>query len=65
MTEPALEKTWRPTAFGRVAYVETGRPDAPPLLFVHGIPTSASSSPCTSVRAGAVRRARAGPGARR
>lgn len=28
------------TSFGSIAYVEAGDPSAPPVLFVHGIPTS-------------------------
>ncbi len=28
------------TSFGRIAYLETGPADRPPVLFVHGIPTS-------------------------
>jgi pimeloyl-ACP methyl ester carboxylesterase len=40
MSKPALEKKMLTTSFGRIAYLETGSADKPPLLFVHGIPTS-------------------------
>lgn len=37
---PALPKRFVETRFGRVALLEAGRVDRPPVLFVHGIPTS-------------------------
>lgn len=40
MISPAIEKTMIETSFGRIAYLETGGDAKPPLLFVHGIPTS-------------------------
>ncbi len=40
MTEPALPKQFVDTSFGRIAFLEAGPPDRPPVLFVHGIPTS-------------------------
>lgn len=36
----AIEKKFVRTTYGEVAYLETGRAGAPPVLFVHGIPTS-------------------------
>jgi pimeloyl-ACP methyl ester carboxylesterase len=40
MTTPAIEKKLVPTSFGDIAYLETGAAGKPPVLFVHGIPTS-------------------------
>ena len=40
MTTPLAPKRFVRTSFGRIAYLETGAADAPPVLFVHGIPTS-------------------------
>jgi pimeloyl-ACP methyl ester carboxylesterase len=40
MNEPAIEKKHISTSFGTIAYVETGRATRPPVLFIHGIPTS-------------------------
>ncbi len=40
MTEPAIEKSFLSTSFGNIAYLETGAAGKPPVLFVHGIPTS-------------------------
>ena len=40
MTDPALEKKFAPLSFGDIAYLEAGSADRPPLLLVHGIPTS-------------------------
>ena len=37
---PAEEKKRLATAFGEVAYLEAGASSAPPVLFIHGIPTS-------------------------
>jgi len=36
----ALEKKFARTSFGNIAYLETGADSRPPVLFVHGIPTS-------------------------
>ena len=40
MSRPMLEKKFRATSFGNVAYLESGPDTGPPVLFVHGIPTS-------------------------
>ena len=40
MMKPALPKKTVRTRFGDVAYLETGDSSKPPVLFVHGIPTS-------------------------
>ena len=40
MTASAIEKRFVETSFGRVATVEVGAASKPPVLFVHGIPTS-------------------------
>lgn len=40
MNSPAVKKTMIDTSVGRIAYLETGSAAKPPLLFVHGIPTS-------------------------
>ena len=40
MTQPAIEKSFVRTSFGNIAYLETGSAGKPPVLFVHGIPTS-------------------------
>ncbi len=40
MTESMAPKRFLPTSFGNIAYYETGSAAAPPVLFVHGIPTS-------------------------
>ena len=36
----ASDKTFVSTSFGRIAVIQAGDPAAPPVLFVHGIPTS-------------------------
>lgn len=36
----AIEKAFVATSFGNIAYLEVGKATKPPLLFVHGIPTS-------------------------
>lgn len=40
MRAPAIPKKSVDTPFGRIAYLEAGPPTAPPVLLVHGIPTS-------------------------
>lgn len=40
MSESPLRKQYVDTSFGKIAYLETGSPAKPPVLFVHGIPTS-------------------------
>lgn len=35
-----LRKKFQETLFGNIAYLEAGDPKSPPVLFVHGIPTS-------------------------
>ena len=40
MRKPAIEKKFIHTSFGEIAYLETGLNRNPPVLFVHGIPTS-------------------------
>lgn len=35
-----LKKQFLSTSFGEIAYLETGKAEKPPVLFVHGIPTS-------------------------
>ncbi len=40
MSSPALDKKFVSTSFGDIAYLETGSSEKPPVLFVHGIPTS-------------------------
>ncbi len=40
MNELTIRKQFCDTSFGRTAYIEAGPADAPPVLFVHGIPTS-------------------------
>ena len=40
MTDPVLEKKFVKTSFGNIAYLEAGDGARPPVLFVHGIPTS-------------------------
>jgi len=40
MTEPAIEKSFVRVSYGNIAYLETGAAGKPPVLFVHGIPTS-------------------------
>jgi len=37
---PAIPKNRLDTPFGRIAYLEAGKEDTPPVLLVHGIPTS-------------------------
>ncbi len=37
---PAIEKKRIRVSYGNIAYLETGSKDKPPVLFVHGIPTS-------------------------
>ncbi len=37
---PAIEKKRIRTSFGRIAYLEAGSPEKPPVLLIHGIPTS-------------------------
>lgn len=39
---PRIEKQWIPTSFGEIAYLEAGPREAPPVLLIHGIPTSSS-----------------------
>jgi len=38
--KPAIEKKRIHVSYGNIAYLETGSKDKPPVLFVHGIPTS-------------------------
>ena len=40
MTHPLIEKRFVDTRKGRIAYLQAGDPSLPPVLFVHGIPTS-------------------------
>ncbi|MFH2008577.1 MAG: alpha/beta hydrolase [bacterium] len=40
MTTPSLPKKYAELSCGRIAYLEVGGADKPPVLFVHGIPTS-------------------------
>lgn len=40
MSKNNLEKKFVDTSFGRIAYLESGNSDKPPVLFIHGIPTS-------------------------
>ena len=40
MKEPALEKKYVKISFGNIAYLEAGAATRPPVLFMHGIPTS-------------------------
>ena len=40
MKEPAIDKKFVRTSYGNIAYLETGADGKPPVLFVHGIPTS-------------------------
>ena len=40
MTDTRAIKRFQPTSFGDVAYLEVGDPGKPPVLLVHGIPTS-------------------------
>lgn len=40
MNQPTLRKSFQSTTFGDVAFLETGSKEQPPLLFIHGIPTS-------------------------
>jgi len=40
MTTMVIEKAFVATTFGNIAYLEVGSDAKPPLLFVHGIPTS-------------------------
>jgi pimeloyl-ACP methyl ester carboxylesterase len=35
-----LTKTYQQTSFGNIAYLEVGASSRPPVLFIHGIPTS-------------------------
>ncbi len=37
---PLIEKKFLKTSFGNIAYLETGKPETPPVLLTHGIPTS-------------------------
>jgi pimeloyl-ACP methyl ester carboxylesterase len=37
---PQLQKQFRRTSFGDIAYLEVGSEGQPPVLFIHGIPTS-------------------------
>ncbi|MCB0219481.1 MAG: alpha/beta hydrolase [Chrysiogenetes bacterium] len=37
---PRLPKKFVQTSYGRIAYLERGKAGTPPILFVHGIPTS-------------------------
>lgn len=36
----SIDKKWIRTSFGRIAYLERGADARPPVLFLHGIPTS-------------------------
>lgn len=40
MSESPLQKSTIDTSYGKIAYLETGTSAKPPVLFVHGIPTS-------------------------
>jgi len=40
MNDKSLTKEFVRTSFGNIAYLESGSPDKPAVLFVHGIPTS-------------------------
>jgi pimeloyl-ACP methyl ester carboxylesterase len=40
MTKPAIEKKFITLSYGDIAYLEKGSDKKPPVLFVHGIPTS-------------------------
>lgn len=40
MSSPAIPKKYLSTSYGDIAYLETGAPPRPPILLVHGIPTS-------------------------
>ena len=40
MTMSAIDKKFVSISYGNIAYLETGSADKPPVLFVHGIPTS-------------------------
>ena len=40
MRKPILDKKFARVSYGNIAYLETGAQDRPPVLFVHGIPTS-------------------------
>ena len=40
MGESPLQKKYIDTSYGQIAYLETGASAKPPVLFVHGIPTS-------------------------
>jgi len=40
MNKQTLMKKYLNTSFGNIAYLETGSDNNPPVLFVHGIPTS-------------------------
>ena len=40
MAEPLAQKSYLQTSFGKIAYLESGTRKMPPVLFVHGIPTS-------------------------
>lgn len=40
MKKTGLEKKYLKTSFGNIAYLEVGAAAKPPVLFVHGIPTS-------------------------
>ncbi len=40
MRKPAVEKKFIRISYGDIAYLETGSSPKPPVLFVHGIPTS-------------------------
>jgi pimeloyl-ACP methyl ester carboxylesterase len=40
MMKPLIEKQRIATSFGEIAYLEAGPPEAPPVLLIHGIPTS-------------------------
>ena len=35
-----IKKKYVKTSFGKIAYMESGSVDKPPVLLVHGIPTS-------------------------
>jgi len=40
MEPSVVDKRWVTTRYGEIAYLETGPSGKPPVLFVHGIPTS-------------------------
>ncbi len=38
--QPLIAKKFQTTSYGRIAYLEAGSPSKPPVLLIHGIPTS-------------------------